>query len=78
MKYIALLFLLLAVGCSKNSLSVERSNNPDIKVELLLEHDGCKIYRFMDSNWVYFTKCGETLNIVNCGKNCKRLQRNLK
>lgn len=82
MKHIVatLLFIgvLLGCGCKKVSLGVERSSNPDINVELLLEHDGCKIYRFYDTNFVYFTKCGETSNIVSCGKNCRRLQRNLK
>lgn len=38
------------------------SNNKDYNVSYLFEHDGCKVYRFMDgSNCVYFTSCrGET------------------
>lgn len=70
--------VLCIFSCLKHPLRVENSSNPNLKVELLLEHDDCKIYRFMDSNWVYFTKCGETSNLVSCGKNCTRLQRNLK
>jgi hypothetical protein len=38
------------------------SNNKDYKVSYLFEHDGCKVYRFVDGfNAVYFTSCqGET------------------
>ena len=38
------------------------SNNKDYNISYLFEHDGCKVYRFIDgSNCVYFTSCqGET------------------
>lgn len=38
------------------------SNNKDYKISYLFEHDGCKVYRFIDGpNCVYFTSCqGET------------------
>jgi hypothetical protein len=74
-KYLIFIFL---AGCAKDGIQTEKTTNPNIKVELLLEHDECKVYRFMDSHWVYFTKCGETSNLVNCGKNCTRVQRNIK
>ncbi len=37
-------------------------NNKGYEVTYLFEHDGCKVYKFMDmGNWVYFTSCqGET------------------
>lgn len=78
MKYIFLaLILWLFLGCSKDGIQTSKTTNPNISVDLILEHDGCKVYRFFDTDFVYFTKCGETSNIVRCGKNCKRLQRNL-
>lgn len=42
-------------------------NNPSYKVEYLFEHDGCKVYRFMDmGNYVYFTNCqGDVTSIEN-------------
>lgn len=42
-------------------------NNPSYRVEYLFEHDGCKVYRFMDmGNYVYFTNCqGDVTSIEN-------------
>ena len=42
-------------------------NNPSYKVEYLFEHDGCKVYRFMDmGNYIYFTNCeGDVTSIEN-------------
>lgn len=70
--------LLITTSCTKDGLSTVESSNPKIKVELLLEHDGCKVYRFRDSSLVYFTKCGETASEVTCGKNCTTIQQNFK
>lgn len=42
-------------------------NNQTYNVEYLFEHDGCKVYRFIDrGNCVYFTNCnGMVTNIQN-------------
>ncbi|WP_455638894.1 DUF4884 domain-containing protein [Parabacteroides sp.] len=42
-------------------------NNPSYKVEYLFEHDGCKVYRFMDmGHYIYFTNCqGDVTSIEN-------------
>ncbi len=33
-------------------------NNATYEVEYLFEHDGCKVYRFLDNgHYVYFTNC---------------------
>ncbi|MBK5720055.1 DUF4884 domain-containing protein [Dysgonomonas sp. Marseille-P4677] len=56
------------------SCSVERpivsqisDNNQTYKVDYLFEHDGCKVYRFMDrGKYVYFTNCtGDVTAIAN-------------
>lgn len=52
-----------------------QSSNPNIKVELLFEVDGCKVYRFYDRQQPrYFTKCQNGSSSVgwleSCGKNC--------
>ncbi|MDB5244545.1 MAG: hypothetical protein JWN18_415 [Parcubacteria group bacterium] len=45
-------------ACEKAPLRTESSNNAQINVQLLFEHDGCKIYRFADNGYnLYFTKC---------------------
>lgn len=49
-----LLFLLS--GCAKDPVSTERTTNSDIAVELLFEHEGVKVYRFIDGGrFVYYT-----------------------
>ncbi len=54
----AFLFL-LAFGCdAANPVSTNATNNPRVPVSLLLEHDGCKVYRFEDYyQYRYFVKC---------------------
>lgn len=42
-------------------------NNATYNVQYLFEHEGCKVYRFMDmGNYVYFTNCsGDVTAIKN-------------
>lgn len=53
-------FVLLAVsvvflGCRADPVSQTSSNNPDIQVGLLFEHEGSKVYRFKDGgNYIYY------------------------
>ena len=57
---VLILGMLALVGCAKDAdpISVSQSNNNDIQVELLFNHDGCKMYRFTDNDrYHYFTKC---------------------
>lgn len=67
--------LLLLASCVKKNTSLQTSNtdNPQIQVELLFTHDGCKVYRFYNIDYRYFTNCtGSTTWTENCGKNCTR------
>ena len=77
--YLTLVYMALAaaaivwlVGCTKDPVSVNTTNNPSMKVELLFEYEGCKVYRFQDYVNHYFTNCTQTISTVNCGKNCYR------
>ncbi len=54
-KILTLLILFLLISCHKES--IETSHKGDFKVELLFEHDGCKVYRFFDARYVYYTDC---------------------
>jgi len=56
--YLATLCVVL-IGCSeKEPEDVSSTSNPDIKLDLLFTHDGCRVYRFFDAgNYVYFAKC---------------------
>lgn len=51
--------MLLSCGLYKDPISTDKAyNNPAYKVDYLFEHDGCKVYRFMDDGkYVYFTNC---------------------
>jgi hypothetical protein len=66
MRYLPLLLLLLMMAsCSvqKPIASAPPQNNQTYKVDYLFEHDGCKVYRFLDrEGYVYFTNCnGEAI-----------------
>lgn len=53
-----LLAVLLAVGCTKSPVSVDKTNNPEVPVELLFEHEGCRVFRFYDTGRPhYFASC---------------------
>lgn len=40
-------------------------NNSTYQVEYLFEHEGCKVYRFMDmGHYIYFTNCEEMLPVL--------------
>ena len=57
------LFSVLAIlqGCSKDPISVEVSSNTNVTVDFLFEHDGCKLYRFVDGGKpIYYAKCRES------------------
>lgn len=55
---IALFSIVASCTISRPLTSGSSDNNKTYKVEYLFEHDGCKVYRFMDyGNYVYFTNC---------------------
>lgn len=65
------IFLILIVGlfasCKRDAVSTERKE--DFELELLFEKDGCKMYRFWDARWVYWSTCeGQTSWIESNGK----------
>ena len=80
--FVAFLFILSQiVSCAERIVpqAVLQTSNKDVKVELLFEIDGCKVYRFYDdkvgggAQAKYFTKCtgsSSTSWVEPCGKNC--------
>jgi hypothetical protein len=63
-----LAFVLL--GCEKDPIGKSSTNNPDVTVSLLFEHEGVKVYRFYDNGHaVYYTDArGRTSWQQNQGK----------
>lgn len=47
--------ILLLVACKKQPVEIELKGN--FEVELLFEKDGCKVYRFYDGRYVYYSDC---------------------
>lgn len=53
-KLIAILCLVVA-GCTVPATAIKQTDNQNVKLELLFEHDGVKVYRFTDANhFVYY------------------------
>ena len=58
MRALLLVLALVMTGCEKEAQSTNRTSNSAVSVDLLFEHDGCKIYRFYDNGRShYFVKC---------------------
>lgn len=76
----ALLALCVGVaGCNADPVSTSPSSNPAVNVELLFEHEGCRVFRFVDGgSHRYYVRCesgsATALNshTESCGKNCRR------
>lgn len=70
MKTITMIALLLVLlGCKKESQSSTQIINSEFQVEFLFEHDGCRVYRFVDHRTVYYTDCrGTTSSSYRSGK----------
>ncbi|MNU30407.1 hypothetical protein D3C71_188920 [compost metagenome] len=59
-KFIAFaVFGLALVGCGRSPVEQSNTNNPNISVAKLFDHEGCSVYRFEDggNGTVYYTNC---------------------
>ena len=54
---LALLLVCLLTACYKAPVATTGTDNAEIKVERLFDHDGCTVYRFSDGGTRYFVKC---------------------
>jgi hypothetical protein len=78
MRKIGLLVLLALCGCGEAPVSTGQTNNPNVPVALLFEHDGCKVFRFWDAGrHHYYVTCRgsgqhQTFGTETCGRNCTR------
>lgn len=64
--WIVLLGCALLSGCYGEAQEVAQTENPNFQVELLFEHEGCRVYRFRDGNLHYYVRCltGQTETIT--------------
>ena len=62
------------VACGEDPVSTARTDNPNVAVSKMFEHEGCKVYRFKDAGeYVYYTNCPgsvQSARVESCGKNC--------
>ena len=73
MRRLLFIALLACTGCLTEPIATAPTNNANIQVDLLFEHDGCQVYRFRDVTYHYFAKCngaGPTATVLpdRCGK----------
>lgn len=77
-RLIAAFALVFLAGCYADPVSTARTNNPQVPVSLLFEHEGCKVYRFTDAGRErYFANCPNQTSVdgsyrTTCGKGCTR------
>ena len=73
-----ILFLGLAsvlfLSCQRDAKEELKTDNKKYKVDLLFEIDGCKVYRFWDSGYKYFTTCNGSVTHKPSGKHPKDLE----
>ncbi len=61
--------LSLAFSCREEAIKTETTDVNGIKLELLFEKDGCKVYRFYDGRYIYWSDCsGRTEYNYRSGK----------
>lgn len=69
---------MLLIGCSKDPISSETTDNNEITVDKLFTNDGCTIYRFTDGGKLhYYARCEKSVDTIStnyesCGKGCFR------
>jgi hypothetical protein len=67
---------LMLCGCVGDGVQTTRTNNTGYNVTLLFEHEGVKVYRFLDGSYYrYYTDArGSAHWDEACGKGCSNLQ----
>ena len=66
MKRLALVLLLLVVGCSKDPIETMQSNNPNFSYSYLftIKEEGVRVYRFSDGGYARYVAVGDPKQIV--------------
>jgi hypothetical protein len=65
-----LILCLTLLGCEKDPIGKSPTNNPDVNVLFMFEHEGIKVYRFYDNGMaIYYTDArGKTAWTQHHGK----------
>lgn len=58
--------LMIGIGCFNSPVSSAPTTNASVPVDLLFEHDGCKVYRFQDGGYSrYYVRCLNTTSTIS-------------
>lgn len=59
MRLLVALLGLLLIGCAADPVERAKTDNPDVRAEILTTVDGCRVYRLYDGNdrRIYFVRC---------------------
>jgi hypothetical protein len=61
MKIVNIILILIVIsvfGCKKGEQDTFSTSNANFKIDFLFEHNGCRVYRFLDDcDYVYFSDC---------------------
>ena len=73
MRILAPFLMLACAGCMTDPIATAPTNNAQIQVDLLFDHEGCRVFRFRDIAYHYFVKCngaGPNASVLpdQCGK----------
>jgi hypothetical protein len=68
------LISVLFLSCQREGIEELKTDNVNYRVELLFEVDGCKVYRFWDNGYKYFTTCNGSVTHKSNDKNSKNLE----
>jgi hypothetical protein len=74
MKTVLFIFALTLSSCTYEAKSIVKTDNSKFNVELLFEIDGCKVYRFFDNGYKYFTTCNGSVSYKTADKDSKKVQ----
>jgi hypothetical protein len=69
------LISVLFLSCRREGIEELKTDNANYNVELLFEVDGCKVYRFWDEGYKFFTTCDGSVSHKKInGKHRKNLE----
>lgn len=70
--------LVFFTSCKGEPTEIVKTNNKDFNIELLFEVDGCKVYRFWDYGYKYFTTCEGSVEWKSKEKNQRVMENQTK
>jgi hypothetical protein len=71
---IGLVFVFFLSSCKRDPKEIMKTDNKNFEVQLLFEIDGCKVYRFFDGDFKYFTTCNGSVSSKTTEKHARNFE----